>query len=73
MPEVIMSVGQAEISRAETAPTFDVRGDDGALIGQLTVSIGGVRWRPRNLQSAFFADWAAFERIMETKRKEPIG
>lgn len=73
MPEVIMSVGKAEISRAETAPTFDVRGDDGALIGQLTVSTGGVRWRPRNLQSAFFADWAAFDRVMESQRKEPIS
>ena len=60
-------------SRAEAAPTFDVRGDDGALIGQLTVSIGGVRWRPRNLQSAYFADWASFDRVMETQRKEPIA
>lgn len=73
MPEVIMSVGKAEISRAETAPSFEVRGDDGALIGELIVSTGGVRWRPRNLQSAYFADWTALERLMETQRKEPVG
>ena len=72
MPKVLMSIGKAEISREETAPHFEVRADDGALVGELIVSTGGVRWRPRNLQSAYFADWAAFDRVMESQRKEPI-
>jgi len=67
-----MSIGKAEISREETAPHFEVRGDDGALMGELIVSTGGVRWRPRNLQSAF-ADWAAFDGVLEAQRKEPIA
>ena len=73
MPQVLMSIGKAEVSREETAPHFEVRADDGALIGELIVSTGGVRWRPRNLQSAYFADWTAFDRVMETQRKEPIA
>jgi hypothetical protein len=72
MPEVRMSVGKALIGREEVAPSFEIRGDDGALIGELTVSTGGVRWRPRHLQSAYFADWAAFDRVMESQRKEPV-
>ncbi len=72
MPQILMSIGKAEISREETAPHFEVRDDDGALIGELIVSTGGVRWRSRNLQSAYFADWAAFERVMAAQPKEPV-
>ena len=43
MPQVRLSIGKALISREETAPAFEVRGDDGALIGELIVSTGGVR------------------------------
>ena len=34
-----------EAFREEAAPAFEVRDDD-ALVGRLTVSVGGVRWRP---------------------------
>lgn len=64
MADVNMSVGKAEIKREETAPTFEVR-EKGALIGELTVSVGGVRWRPRQAQSAHFLDWAVFGALME--------
>lgn len=70
MPEVIMSVGKAEISRAETAPNFEVRADGGALIGELTVSIGGVRWRAARTQSAHFLDWDRFAALMEQQPRE---
>ena len=74
MPEVILSVGKANISRAETAPNFEVRADGGGpLIGELTVSVGGVRWRPRGLHSAHFLDWEAFGRLMEQQPREPIA
>lgn len=73
MPEVIMSVGKAEISRAETAPLFEVRADGasgGALIGELTVSTGGVRWRVARTQSAHFLSWERFSALMETQPRE---
>lgn len=70
MPEVRMSVGKALISREEVAPNFEVRADGGALIGELTVSTGGVRWRPSHLRSAHFLDWERFGALMETQPRE---
>ena len=70
MPEVILSVGKAAISRQETAPNFEVRTDAGALIGELTVSTGGVRWRVARTQSAHFLDWERFNALMETQPRE---
>jgi hypothetical protein len=73
MPEVRMSVGKALISREETAPVFEVRTDaDGgsALIGELTVSTGGVRWRVARTQSAHFLSWERFSALMETQPRE---
>jgi len=70
MPEVRMSVGKALISREETAPVFEVRGDGGVLIGELTVSTGGVRWRAARTQSAHFLDWDRFGALMETQPRE---
>ena len=73
MPEVRMSVGKALISREETAPVFEVRGDgEGGtvLIGELTVSTGGVRWRPSHGRSAHFLEWERFGALMETQPKE---
>jgi hypothetical protein len=70
MPDVILSVGKANVSRAEVAPNFEVRDDKGALIGELTVSMGGVRWRPSHYQSAHFLDWEAFGALMENQPRE---
>jgi hypothetical protein len=70
MPEVTMSIGKATISREEVAPNFEVRGDGGALIGELTVSVGGVRWRPSHGRSAHFLDWERFGVLMEQQPKE---
>lgn len=71
MPEVRMSVGKALIGREEVAPNFEVRADSGALIGEVTVSIGGVRWRAARTQSAHFLDWDRFAALMETQPREP--
>lgn len=56
MREVRMSVGNALISREETAPVFEVRGDGGVLIGELTVSTSSVRWGPSHGRSAHFLE-----------------
>jgi len=70
MPEVRMSVGKALIGREEIAPNFEVRADGGALIGELTVSTGGVRWRAARTQSAHFLDWDRFAAMLEQLPRE---
>ncbi|MGD9965431.1 MAG: hypothetical protein AB7T59_02835 [Hyphomonadaceae bacterium] len=73
MPEVRMSVGKALIGREELAPNFEVRADGasgGALIGEVTVSTGGVRWRAARTQSAHFLDWERFAALMEQQPRE---
>ncbi len=70
MPEVRMSVGKALIGREEVAPNFEVRDDAGALIGELVVSTGGVRWRVARTQSAHFLSWERFSALMETQPRE---
>lgn len=70
MPEVRMSVGKALIGREEVAPNFEVRADGGALLGELTVSTGGVRWRVAHTQSAHFLSWERFSALMETQPRE---
>jgi hypothetical protein len=73
MPDVHMSIGKALISREETAPLFEVRADGasgGALIGELTVSTGGVRWRVARTQSAHVLTWERFSALMETQPRE---
>lgn len=70
MPEVRMSVGKALIGREEVAPNFEVRDDGGALIGELIVSTGGVRWRAARTQSAHFLSWERLSALMETQPRE---
>ena len=70
MPEVRMSVGKALIGREEVAPNFEIRSDGGALIGEVTVSTGGVRWRAARTQSAHYVDWDRFAALMEQLPRE---
>jgi hypothetical protein len=70
MPEVRMSVGKALIGREEVAPNFEIRADGGVLMGEMTVSIGGVRWRAARTQSAHFLDWDRFAVLMEQQPRE---
>ena len=72
MPEVRMSVGKALIGREEVAPNFEIRADGGALMGEVTVSTGGVRWRAARTLSAHFLDWDRFSALMEQQPREPI-
>jgi hypothetical protein len=65
-----MSVGKALIGREEVAPNFEIRSDGGALIGEVTVSTGGVRWRAARTQSAHYVDWDRFAALMEQLPRE---
>jgi hypothetical protein len=52
------------------APNFEIRADGGVLMGEVTVSTGGVRWRAARTQSAHFLDWDRFAALMEQQPRE---
>ena len=49
------------LSREENGVIFDVKEGDGAF-GQLIVSNGGVRWRPKNSKDHHFLSWADLDK-----------
>lgn len=64
--KVMMSTKAMEVPRVETAPVFEI-GDDkkGEMVGDLTVSQGGVRWRARYEREAQFFSWEEFAELMK--------
>lgn len=66
--EVFLSVGRVEVLNEQTAPRFEVY-VDGAKLGELRVSKGGVRWIPRNHQEdGHHVGWEQFDDLM---REQP--
>lgn len=66
--EVFLSVRRVEVLKEQTAPRFEVI-VDGAKLGELRVSKGGVRWIPRNHQEdAHHLSWEQFDALM---REQP--
>ena len=55
-----------EISRLETAPVFQVS-HDREVVGDLTVSQGGVRWRPQWEGDHVFFTWEKFAELMKAQ------
>ena len=60
-----MSTLGVEVFRVETAPTFEIRDDKKGVIGDLTVSQGGVRWRSKFEREPMFIAWEEFDEIMK--------
>jgi hypothetical protein len=60
-----------DVPREESAPIFEVKEKDpqtgrAALVGRLTVSIGGVRWAPTGTKGdAYFLNWKDFDALMQ--------
>ena len=74
MPEVTLSIGKVSISRAETAPMAEARADGGgALIGELTVFLGGLLWLASHMKSVHLVHWEIFAKLMEAQEREPIA
>lgn len=56
------------LSREENGVDFVVENNDGKL-GELRVSRGGVRWKPRNRRDHHFISWTDLDEFM---RERPI-
>ncbi len=66
---VVMSAEGIEIQSVETAPVFEVK-DNGKVLGDLTVSTGGVRWRVKHGREPVFLTWEEFDDLMKAAKKK---
>lgn len=51
------------LSREENGVIFKVKNGN-ARFGELIISKGGIRWKPRGKQDHHFANWSAVDRAM---------
>lgn len=66
---VYMSTEGVEVFREESAPVFEVK-DNNALVGRLTVSVGGVRWAPTGIKGEpYYLSWEAFDDLMKQQSR----
>ena len=63
---VDMSTVRLEVATVTTAPAFRVT-DEGNLVGDLKVSVGGVFWRPRSYQQYYHLTWEAVDEVFKAK------
>jgi hypothetical protein len=66
---VEVNITSHPLSREENGIVFIVNDGEGKF-GELTISKGGVRWRPRSKHQPHFMTWAAFDRSMREARKD---
>jgi hypothetical protein len=65
---VTVNITSHPLSREENGVTFKIKAG-GNRFGELVVSKGGIRWKPRNKQDHHFIDWRALD---TEARKHPI-
>ncbi|KAF0187329.1 MAG: hypothetical protein IV086_05330 [Hyphomonadaceae bacterium] len=65
--KVMMSTEGVEVSRVESAPVFEVKDDKRGVIGDLTVSTGGVRWRSKFGREPVMLPWDEFDELMKAQ------
>jgi hypothetical protein len=65
---VEVNISNHPLSREENGITFVVSDSEGRF-GELVVSKGGIRWRPKNKHDHHFMRWAEFDRMMREARK----
>jgi hypothetical protein len=66
--EIVVDLSSHPLSREENAVEFRVSDDDGKF-GELRVSKGGVRWKPRNKKEPHFATWRELDQFMRDQPK----
>jgi hypothetical protein len=70
MPRVMFGLSNHEIGREERGVSFDVLQDDESKLGTLTVSKGGLRWRPQYAKGEpYMCDWQEFDKFMRDFRR----
>jgi len=60
---VAVNITSHPLSREENGVEFSVSDGDGKF-GELLVSKGGVRWKPKNKQDHHFASWKDLDEFM---------
>jgi hypothetical protein len=66
---VEVNITSHPLSREEVGIVFVVADDDGKF-GELTVSKGGVRWRPSRKRQPHFMTWSEFDHVMREARRD---
>lgn len=66
---VEISITSHPLSREENGVIFVVSTDGGKL-GELTVSKGGIRWKPKNKHDGHFMKWAELDQTMRDKPRK---
>jgi hypothetical protein len=59
---VTVNITSHPLSREENGVSFDVK-KGSERFGQLIVSKGGIRWKPKNKQDHHFVDWTELDKI----------
>lgn len=59
---VKVNITSHPLSREENGVAFDVKKGSGRF-GQLVVSKGGVRWKPKNKQDHHFVSWTDLDKL----------
>ncbi|HVB58916.1 MAG TPA: hypothetical protein VNE63_21120 [Candidatus Acidoferrales bacterium] len=59
---VTVNITSHPLSREENGVTFNVKKGN-AKFGELVVSKGGIRWKPKNKQDHHHIDWNALDKI----------
>jgi hypothetical protein len=64
MSKVTVGMTSHPLSREENGVVFEIR-EATAKIGELVVSKGGVRWKPKGQHDHLFASWRKFDAVMQ--------
>jgi hypothetical protein len=63
---VEVNITSHPLSREEGGVDFIVKGNDGKF-GELCVSKGGVRWKPKNARDHHFINWRELDELMRER------
>lgn len=66
---VSMSTAGMEVSREEAGAVFNVKDDKAGVIGDLTVSTGGIRWRAKHQRESELIRWEELDEFVKSKSK----
>lgn len=65
--KIMMSTEGVEVFREGTAPVFEVKDDKKGVIGDLTVSTGGIRWRSKFGREPVLLNWEELDELMKAQ------
>ncbi len=65
---VAVNITSHPLSREENGVDFVVD-EDGSKFGELRISKGGIRWKPKGKHDHHFINWRDFDRVMRGEPK----